>query len=163
MTRRREFQTASARRRLEPIVWVIDGIDFKLRDDLVITDVAALADALTSARNIIGDANEADPVALLKATQQLVDSLIAPMTELLESDVRGAWPAVARQLDPTDLMAMVFDLVEEVTGRNPTSGSGSSPASPPSGEASTDGAQPVESTPLPSPSIDASTSGSTPV
>lgn len=163
MARRRELQTAKARRALEPIVWVIDGTEIHLRDDLVVTDLLELGDVLTTAGSALPNTGDTvapggepavTPIDMLRATNDLVNGIITTMSGLIVSSDRDDWRRLGRALDPMDLVGLVYDLVEEVSGKNPTSPSTSSEASTPTGLPSTVGARPEGSTPLPSPSIE---------
>lgn len=157
MPPRREFQTAAARRNHEPIDWTIDGQLIVLRDDLVVTDLGEFADVLTGAGQALGGqpVDEMEPATALRATQALVDSIVAQVEPLLTEESRTTWRRMGRRLDPNDLMAIVGDIVEAVTGRNPTSRSVSSEGSLPSGPSLTGTAPPAGWIPPPSPSTDA--------
>ena len=154
MARRREFTTAASRRRLEPVVWVIDGEEIHVRADLILTDLAQLADVLSTAGSKLTDEDKQDTMKVFLATQELVDAIVANVAPLVVEADRDTWRRLARALDPQDLVGLVYDLVEEVTGKNPTLPSGSSTLSPPSGTPSTAGAQPEASTPSTSPSTE---------
>lgn len=132
-------------------MWVIDGTEIHVRPDLVLTDLAQLADVLSTAGSRLSDEDQKDTMKVFLATQELVDAIVVNVAPLVVDDDREAWRLLARALDPQDLVGLVYDLVEEVTGKNPTLPSGSSTLSPPSGTPSTAGAPLEESTPSTSP------------
>ena len=139
MTRQRSFQTAAARRRAEPIVWDIDGQTVHLRPSVGLPDLVDLVDMVQEPIP--------DDMSPMKYAVQRRTSLIARMRPFIEPDSLDSWDAVADDLDIQIIVEMIQELIAEYAGtRNPTKPSSSSPGSDTTGESSTDGAQPEDST-----------------
>ncbi len=140
MTRSRSFQTAAARRRAEPILWEIDDQEIRLRASVGLPDLADLVDLL----------QEPVPEGMtpMKYAVERRRILIEKMRPFIEKDSIPAYEAVAEDLDIQTVGEMISDLIAEYAGsRNPTKPSSSSPGSEVTGESSTDGVPPEESTP----------------
>lgn len=132
MTRSRSFQTAAARRRAEPIVWEIDGLEIRLRPSVGLPDLADLVDLL----------QEPVPEGLtpMKYAVQRRLTLMEKIRPFIEADSVANYDQVADDLDIPIIGEMIQDLIAEYTGtRNPTKPSSSSPGSETTGQSSTDG------------------------
>jgi len=136
MTRQRAFQTAAARRRANPIEWVIDDVTVRLRPSVDLLEIADLVDAL--------QAPAPEGVNDVKAAQMKRETFLEIVRHFLEPGAHEAFASVAPDLDFGMLTDMIQDLVQEYTGQaNPTQEQSSSDGSSETGNSSTAGA-PVE-------------------
>jgi hypothetical protein len=139
MTRQKAFQTAAARRRANPIEWVIDDVTVRLKPSADLVSIADLIDEL-----------QADPPEgmsdILVADQKRNTMIGILRAFILEGDLES-FTKVEPDLDFAILMEMVTDLIKEYSGQeNPTQPSSSLNGSPETGLSSTDGAPQEEST-----------------
>jgi hypothetical protein len=147
MTRHRSFETAAARRRLDPIVWDIDGVSLKLRPSVDLGSIGMLSDSLQDQPE---DDGTGMSVVMAKRSR-----LLAAMRRFLLEESIEAFDALEPDLDFFVLVEMHNELIAEYAGSgNPTRRASSSGGSEPTGEISTDGAAPEDSTQSPSPSIE---------
>lgn len=135
MTRQRAFTTAAARRRANPIEWVIDDHTVRLRASVDLTEIADMVEALEQPLP--------DNVNGIQAGAERKAVLISIVRTFVEPGSHGAFDVVAPDLDAVLLNEMLEDLVTEYTGQaNPTQASPSSLGSSTTGPTSTDGAEP---------------------
>jgi hypothetical protein len=136
MTRQRAFQTAAARRRANPIEWVIDDVTIRLRPSVDLLEIADLVDAL--------QAPNPEGMNDVKAAQLKRVTFVDIIKHFLEPGGFDAFDSVAADLDFGMLTEMIQELVQEYTGQaNPTQEQSSSDGSSETGSSSTAGA-PVE-------------------
>jgi hypothetical protein len=136
MTRQRAFQTAAARRRANPIEWVIDDVTVRLKPSVDLLEIADLVDAL--------QAPTPEGVNDVKAAQIKRDTFLQIVRHFLEPGAHEPFNSVAADLDFGMLTEMIQDLVTEYTGQaNPTQEQSSSDGSSETGSSLTAGA-PVE-------------------
>lgn len=113
MTRQRAFQTAAARRRANPIEWVIDDVTVRLRAKVELVELAELVTALQAP--LPEGMNE-----ILAADEKRI-VLLDMVRTFLEPGAVEPFNTVADDLDFTILSEMVQDLILEYTGQaNPT-------------------------------------------
>jgi hypothetical protein len=147
MTRHKSFETAAARRRLDPIVWEIDGTEIQLRASVDLAAVGVLVDSLQDQPD---DDGTGMSVVMAKRSR-----LLAAMRGFILDDSQSVFDELEPDLDFWVLVDMHNELIAEYAGSgNPTKRASSSVGSEPTGEISTDGAAPEDSTPLDSPSIE---------
>lgn len=140
MTRHKAFVTAAFRRREDPIVWTIDEIDVRLRASV---DLAAIGHLIDTLQEEPEDGSTGMSAAIAKRTKLLV-----AIRQFVLPESHDAFDRVADDLDFTVLSEMSTELIREYSGAgNPTRPGSSSDGSEATGESSTDGAQPEESTP----------------
>ena len=136
MTRQRAFTTAAARRRANPIEWVIDGVTIRLKPSVDLLEIADLVDAL--------QAPAPEGVNDVKAAQMKRATFIDIVKHFLEPGAYEPFDSVAGDLDFGMLTEMIQELVQEYTGQaNPTQEQSSSDGSSETGSSLTAGA-PVE-------------------
>jgi hypothetical protein len=136
MTRQRAFQTATARRRANPIEWVIDDVTVRLKPSVDLIEISDLVESL--------QADTPEGVSEIKASQIKRETFLDIIRHFLEPDAHDAFASIAPDLDFSMLSEMIQELVEEYTGQaNPTQEQSSSGGSPETGSSSTAGA-PVE-------------------
>jgi len=153
MTRHREFQTAAARRREDPIVWTIDGTDIRLMPSVELAAIALLVGSLQDQ----DDDGEGMQIVMAKRSR-----LLAAMRQFVVADDVEAFDTLEADLDFFVLVEMHNELLAEYAGSgNPTRRASSLAGSEPTGESSTAGAAPEELTPSLSPLTEESTSTST--
>lgn len=132
MSRVRQFQTAAARRRKDPLIWEIDGKTIRLVSSLELADLAELIEALQE------DGEEGENSIRLAAKKRLL--LLEIMSKFLEPESKPLFDELSPDLDIHLLNEMVVDLINEFSGAaNPTKPSSSSAGSERDGESSTDG------------------------
>lgn len=130
MTRQRAFQTAAARRRANPIEWVIDDVTVRLRPSVDLAEIADLVDTL--------QAPAPEGTSDGQAIELKRSAFLELIRSFLEPDAVKAFAKVEKDLDFGMLREMVEELVEEYTGQaNPTQGQSSSDGSPETGSSST--------------------------
>jgi len=135
--RERSFQTAAARRRLDPIVWKIDGIEVRLRPSVDLAEIVPMVEALSVQ-------TEGSQVAAATEKRKV---LVATVKTFVDQASFPAFDRIADDLDVTMLSEMVQELVQEYAGSpNPTKQQLSSVQSEPTGDTSTDGVVPEMST-----------------
>lgn len=140
---RKEFQTAAARRREDPIVWVIDGNEIHMNPAIEFGDLAGMIDvagqAATEAQHD-ETTNVETGGERLRAVQEKVDALRNELAQFVSPETQDAYAKVRGDLDLGILLELIQDITAEVSGRVPTLPSGSPDGSPPPGPSSTDGA-----------------------
>lgn len=137
MSRNRQFTTAAARRRADPIIWTIDEVPLKLRASVDIVEVAV---ALETLREPVEE-NSARAVAAKRT------AMLGILRTFIEPESHDALEEVSPSLDMALLAEMVRDLAQEYAGTaNPTNSASSSDGSSGTGESSTAGALPAGST-----------------
>lgn len=133
MTRQRAFQTAAARRRANPIEWVIDDVTVRLRPSVDLLEIADLVEALQAP--IPEGMND------IKAAQAKRETFLEIVRHFLEPGAHEPFASVAADLDFGILTEMIEELVQEYTGQaNPTQEQSSSDGSSETGSSSTAGA-----------------------
>jgi len=114
MTRTRSFQTAAARRRLDPIVWTIDDVTVRLRASV---DLADLADVLYEIQQPIPD-----NVNQIKAAGDKRLLLVSAVRTFVETADHDLFDRLTPDLDIGLLTDLLGEAIEEYTGQaNPTS------------------------------------------
>lgn len=142
MARTRSFETAAARRRKDPIVWNIDENPIRLVSSMDLLDLADLIDALQTP---VGDDESS-----LKAAAEKRKTLLSIVRRFVVAGDVEAFDGVADDLDIHLLSEMVQDLIQEYAGaKNPTKPQSSADGLSTTGESSTDGVPPEESTQSP--------------
>lgn len=137
MTRHRSFTTAAARRKADPIVWEIDGTEIRLRPSVDLVEIAEAVEQLQAP--IEGNSLE----GIVKRRTLMVDMIATFVTP----EDRDQFAAISGDLDVAVLVEMVQEVTGEYTGTgNPTQPESSSDGSSPTGNSSTAGARPEEST-----------------
>lgn len=137
MTRQKAFMTAAARRRANPIEWIIDEETVRLRSSVDLSEIADLLEAL-QAPTKKGDSE------IRAASEKRKILLDVVRTFVLEESLEG-FDRVGPDLDFLILSEMVQELIAEYTGQgNPTQASSSSTGSSETGSSSTAGASPEE-------------------
>jgi hypothetical protein len=122
MTRSRSFQTAAARRRLDPIVWIIDDITIRLRATI---DLADIADALHEIQQPIPEGENQ-----VKAAASKRGLLVQTIGAFVEPDDLEAFRRLEPDLDLQLLAELLGEAIGEYTGSgNPTQEPSSSPGS----------------------------------
>ena len=135
MTRQRAFQTAAARRRANPIEFVIDDTVLRLRPSVELSELADMIEAL--------QAPLPDGMNELRAADDKRRVLLDLVRTFLEPGAHEAFATVENDLDFGILTEMVEELVLEYTGQaNPTQAQSSSDGSSETGNSSTATAQP---------------------
>lgn len=133
MTRRREFTTAAARRKADPIIWVIDDVEVRLRPAVDITELGAMVESVSEPVE-----NESGATALSRRRSSLLQAIELCVQP---EDVKK-WRGLTDSLDLAMLAEMVQEVVAEYSGAaNPTKPSSSSDGSSATGDSSTAGAQ----------------------
>lgn len=135
MTRRKEFTTAAARRKADPIVWVIDGEEIHLRAAVDVTELGGIVETLQ--QDIDGETGMA---AVARRRRLLLDAVeLCVVADDVES-----FRTLSDSLDLAILAEMAQEVVAEYSGAaNPTRPSSSSDGSSPTGDSSTAGALPA--------------------
>lgn len=151
MTRRKEYTTAVARREQDPILWVIDGTEIRMRPDVDFDDLDAMLEVAKDATGLKDQEANADVIDLVK---QKVEKLRDAIGSYIVEDDQEAYGRIRRRIDIGLALDMVQDVVAEVSGTVPTVQSSLSNGSPPPGIGSIPGAVLGESTPSTSPSTD---------
>jgi hypothetical protein len=133
MTRQKAFSTAAARRRANPIEWVIDDETIRLRASVELVELADLLEILQTPFP--------EGVPEIRAAQDRRDVLIDNIRNFLEPGAHEAFSRVEKDLDFIIVTEMVQELVMEYTGQsNPTQQSSSSDGSSETGSSLTAGA-----------------------
>lgn len=138
--RQKSFETAAARRRKDPIIWVIDGQEVRLRPSLDLAEIAPLIESLSAP--VPEGANQ-----LVHAASKR-NELVATVRAFVDEASYHTFDDVAADLDFDMLREMVEDLIGEYAGTaNPSKQPSSSDGSSTTGSSSTAGAVPETSTP----------------
>ena len=132
MPRQRTFQTAAARRRQNPIEWIIDGKPILLKPTVDLIDIADLIEALT--------ADDPEGESQIRASYEKRKILLEIIETFIEPGSVEQFRAVEPDLDGPLLSEMLEELVAEYTGQNPTQAPSSSDGQSATGSSSTDGA-----------------------
>lgn len=131
-TRQRAFQTAAARRRANPIEWVIDEQTIRLKSRVELADLADLLDVLQR------PFPEGEPE--IRAAEAKRRDLLDQMKCFIEPGAIAAFEEVEPDLDFIIVTELVQELILEYTGQqNPTQQSSSSDGSSETGSSSTAG------------------------
>jgi ABC-type transport system involved in cytochrome bd biosynthesis fused ATPase/permease subunit len=113
MTRNKAFQTAAARRRLDPIVWTIDDQSVRLRATV---DLAEIADAIHEVQQPIAEGSNQ-----IKAAADKRNVLVSVIRTFVDGPSLTAFDEIAADLDISTLVEMLNEAIEEYTGAgNPT-------------------------------------------
>lgn len=132
MTRQKSFTTAAARRRANPIEWVIDDNVVRLRSNVDLTEIADAIDALQE------DAPEG--VSEIRSAEAKRQVLCDVVRTFLEDGAHKVFDSVKDDLDFAVLTEMVQDLIAEFTGQtNPSQQSSSLDGSSTTGSSLTAG------------------------
>lgn len=135
MTRHKSFTTAAARRRLDPIVWEIDGTTIRLRASVDLDEIAEAAESLQAP---IENEQSMSGIVARRA------SLVAVVETFVDPADLDAFRALAPSLDLAMLVEMSRDSIAEYAGLgNSGQDSSSSDGSSPTGPSSTAGALPA--------------------
>lgn len=130
MTRQRAFHTAAARRRANPIEFVIDDHVLRLRPSIELSELADLVEALQEPAP--------EGVSEIRAAEAKRRTLLDLVRTFLEPGAREVFAKVEDDLDFVILTEMVQELVMEYTGQeNPTQAQSSSDGSSETGNSST--------------------------
>ena len=134
MTRQKAYQTAAARRRANPIEFIIDDHTIRLKASATLDEVVDLIDAIGRPVQD-GESEIRDGINRKNTMVQLVRSFVEPSSH-------DEFDVVAPDLDPMILQQILLDLILEYTGQvDPTAAPSSSDGSPETGNSLTDGAQ----------------------
>lgn len=113
MTRTKSFETAAARRRKDPIVWTIDGIEVRLRASMDLAEISPLTTELSK--------NVTPENMTLEVASQKRKQMIEIVERFLDPSSIDAFRGVCDDLDFGLLNEMLTDLIAEYTGApNPT-------------------------------------------
>lgn len=113
MARTKSFETAAARRRKDPIIWTIDGVQVTLRATMDLAEIAPLTTELS--KNVAPE-NMTLELASLKRKQ-----MIEIVERFLDAGSVVEFRKVSDDLDFGLLNEMLTDLIGEYTGaQNPT-------------------------------------------
>ena len=138
--RHKSFLTAKARRTRNPLVWTIDDdVELRLKTSATVDEVADLLTAMQE--------DPPEGVKGMEAVKWRTTHHVAIIRKWFVPEDQGAWDSIAKDVDIQTLMDMANDLIAEYTGANPTKPPSSPDGSSETGESSTDGAVPAESTP----------------
>lgn len=139
MTRQRAYTTAAARRRANPIEFIIDDRTIRLKASADLADIVDLVDELGRPVDD-GESEIRSAIERRNTMVQLVRSFVQPSSH-------PDFDEVSPDLDPMILQQILLDLLLEYTGQtDPTQASPSSDGSSETGNSSTDGAEHEAST-----------------
>jgi hypothetical protein len=143
MTRqKRAYTSAAARRKADPLIITLDGVDVQMVDVKDLGDLAPLIEALT-------DPTAAVPVTtagkIAKAAEDR-NKLAEVAREFVLPRCYEDFDKVSPNLDAALLGDLIRDLMQEYTGVDPTLPESSSGSSTPTGTPSTPGAGDAAST-----------------
>lgn len=134
MTRQKAFSTAAARRRANPIEWVIDDRVVRLRSSVDLTEIADAIDAL--------QAPSPDGLSEIRGAEVKRKTLCDVVRTFLEEGAHKIFEEIEDDLDFAILTEMLEDLISEYTGQaNPTQQSSLSDGSQAIGNSSTAGVE----------------------
>jgi hypothetical protein len=143
MTRRKSYQTAAARRKADPYIFDIDGVDIECVPAVDLVDLAPLVESL---QNEIED-DENEKGGLSRSAERIV-TLRKVVAQFVVPDCQDAFAVAVKAMAPPELSELIRDLLAEYTGaENPTQPALSSEASLTDGNALTAGALPTVLTP----------------
>lgn len=132
MARQKSFTTAAARRRANPIEWVIDDNTVRLRSNVNLTEIADAIDAL--------QAPAPEGVSEIQGAEEKRQTLCEVVRTFLEPGAHKVFDTFKDDLDFAVLTVMIEDLIAEYTGQaNPTQQPSSSDGLPITGSNSTAG------------------------
>lgn len=132
MTRQKSFTTAAARRRANPIEWVIDDNVVRLRSNVDLTEIADAIEALQ-----VETPEGENEIRAAEVKRQVLLDLVQTF---LEDGAHKIFDTVKDDLDFSILTEMVQDLIAEYTGQtNPTQQSSSLDGSSTTGSSLTAG------------------------
>lgn len=135
MTRQKSFTTAAARRRANPIEWVIDDNVVRLRSNVDLTEIADAIEALK--------APAPEGMSEIRGAEEKRQTLCEVVQTFLEPGAHKVFDSFKDDLDFSVLTEMIQDLIEEYTGQsNPTQQPSLSDGSSTTGSSSTAGAEP---------------------
>jgi len=138
MTRQKSFNTAAARRRSNPIEWVIDDNVVRLRSNVDLTEIADAIDALQSPTP--------EGVSEIRGAEVKRQTLCDVVQTFLEPGAHKVFDSFKDDLDFSVLTEMIQDLITEYTGQaNPTQQPSLSDGLSPTGSSLTAGAEHEES------------------
>jgi hypothetical protein len=113
MTRTKSFETAAARRRKDPIVWTIDGVDVTLRSTMDLAEISPLTTELSK--------NVSPENMTLELASEKRKQMINIVERFLDPGSIDKFRTVSADLDFGLLNEMLTDLIGEYTGApNPT-------------------------------------------
>jgi hypothetical protein len=113
MTRQKSFTTAAARRRANPIEWVIDDQTVRLRSTVDLIEIADAIEAL--------QAPSPEGMSEIRGAEIKRQTLCDVVQTFLEDGAHKVFDAVKDDLDFAVLTEMLEDLIAEYTGQaNPT-------------------------------------------
>jgi hypothetical protein len=139
MIRQKAFQTAAARRKANPIEWVIDGVSIRLKSSADLLEVADLIDGL--------QAEISDDESQIKAANDRRLIMVALIRSFVDERDVESFDALVPDLDINLCVQLTSELLAEYTGQeNPTQPRSSSDGSQATGSPSTAGALPTAST-----------------
>lgn len=135
MTRQKAYQTAAARRRANPIEFIIDDRTIRLKASADLADIVDLIDELSRP----AEDGESEIRSAINRKSKMIDLV----RTFVQPSSHDDFDAVAPDLDPMILQQILLDLILEYTGQvDPTAAPSSSDGSPETGNSLTDGAQP---------------------
>lgn len=140
MIRQKAFQTAAARRKVNPIEWIIDDVRIRLKASADLTEVADLLDGLQAGI----DEDESQ----IRAVNEKRLIMIKLIREFVDERDLEAFDSLGPDLDMNICVELVTELLSEYTGQeDPTGRQSSSDGLSQTGSTSTAGALPEASTP----------------
>lgn len=147
MTIPKQFKTASAHRRDNPLVWQVDtatlGVVTVRLDPFVSMDDYLTFHELVSAKAEPQLRTDGLPETPYQMGRRRRRELMDAMARFVVDEDRNAWLALDPELDRSTFGDMQTELLEVYGGGNPTERSSSADPPPPSGGSSTDGAPAV--------------------
>lgn len=135
MTRQKAYTTAAARRRANPIEFVIDDRIIRLKPSADLTEIADIIDEVTRVPE--------DNSSIVRSAIERKEKMIAMVRSFIMPSSHQDFDDLSVDLDPMILQQMLLDLIMEYTGQvDPTQAPSSSDGSSETGNSSMDGAQP---------------------
>lgn len=135
MTRQKSYTTAAARRRANPIEFVIDDHIIRLKPSADLTEIADIIDEVTRVPD--------DNSSIVRSAIERKSKMIEMVKSFILPSSHQDFDDLSVDLDPMILQQMLLDLIMEYTGQvDPTQAPSSSDGSSETGNSSMDGAQP---------------------
>ena len=139
MVRQKAFQTAAARRKANPVEWLIDDVRIRLKATADIFDAAETLEAVQQPIS--------DDESQIKAAMERRDMMVAMIRKFVDERDIAAFDSISDNLDLGLCSELAMEVLTEYTGQeNPTQQRSSSDGSLETGSPSTAGVLPEAST-----------------
>lgn len=139
MVRQKAFQTAAARRKANPVEWLIDDVRIRLKADADIFDAAETLEAVQQPIS--------DDESQIKAAMERRDMMVAMIRKFVDERDLDAFDSISDNLDIGLCSELAMEVLTEYTGQeNPTQQRSSSDGSLETGSPLTAGVLPGGST-----------------